>query len=94
MAAEQLPAEFDKGFKSAKPEVKELAGKVVSAVQAKDYPAAFAAVQSLATVPGTTRPQQSLAARALITITCLLQTAQSQGDEKAAEVMKEYRSMK
>jgi len=94
LAAEQIPSEFDKVFKHAKPEVKELATRVVSALQAKDYPAAFAAVQSLSAAAGATRQQQSLVARAIITVYGLLQTAQAQGDEKAAAVIQDYRSFK
>jgi predicted lipoprotein len=94
LPVEQIASEFDKGFKDAKQEVKDLAKKVVDAVQAKDYPAAHVAVQELSSAPGATKNQQTLAARAFVTITGLLQTAQSQGDEKAGTVLKTYQGTK
>jgi hypothetical protein len=95
LVAEQIPAEFAQGFKDAKPEVKELADKVVKALEAKDYPAAHQAVQDLTMSPAASKAQQLLATRAFLTITTLLQTAaQTQGDEKAAEALKIYQSTK
>ena len=94
LAADQIPSAFATGFKDAKPEVKDLADKVVKALEAKDYPAAHEAVQNLAMSPGATKSQQTLAARALVSVTELLQTAQSQGDEKAAEALKVYKGSK
>ena len=94
LPAEQIAGEFDKGFKNAKQEVKDLAKKVVDALQAKDYPSAHQAVQQLSAAPGATKNQQILAARAFVTIIGLLQTAQSQGDEKAATVLKTYQGTK
>jgi len=91
---DQIASEFDKGFKDAKLEVKDLAKKVVDALQAKDYPAAHQAIQELSIAPGATKNQQTLAARAFVTITALVQTAQSQGDEKAATVLKTYQGTK
>jgi len=91
---EQIAGEFDKGFKDAKPEVKDLAKKVVDALQAKDYPAAHGAVQELSGAPGATKNELTLGARAFVTITALLQTAQSQGDEKATTVLKTYQGTK
>ena len=94
LAAEQIPSEFATGFKDAKPEVKDQADKVLKALEAKDYPAAHEAAQNLAMAPGANKAQQTLAARALLTITGLLQTAQAQGDEKAAEALKTYQGTK
>lgn len=94
LPVEQIASEFDKGFKDAKQEVKDLAKKVVDALQAKDYPAAHLAVQELSSAPGATKNQLTLATRAFVTITGLLQTAQSQGDEKAAITLKNYQGTK
>ena len=94
LAAEQIPSEFAVGYKNAKPELKDLADKVLKALEAKDYPSAHQAVQDLAMSPAANKAQQTLAARALITITGLLQTAQAQGDEKAANALKVYQSTK
>lgn len=94
LAADQIPSAFSAGFKDAKADVKDLADKVVKALEAKDYPAAHEAVQNLAMSPNATTSQQTLSARALVSITELLQTAQSQGDEKAAEALKVYKGSK
>ncbi|HEY5910114.1 MAG TPA: hypothetical protein VJA21_05870 [Verrucomicrobiae bacterium] len=94
LAAENIPAEFEKGFAKAKPQVKELSSKVLSALQTKDYAAAYAAVQELCAAPEAGARQKELAARALLTITGLLQTAQSQGDQKAAEALQIHKMYK
>ena len=94
LAAEQIPAEFAASYKNAKPELKDLADKVLKALEAKDYPAAHQAVQDLAMSPAANKAQQILAARALLTITGLLQTAQAQGDEKAAAALNLYKASK
>ncbi len=94
LAAEQLPTEFDKTFAKANPGVKELATRVSSAVQAKDYSAAHQAIQALCGAAATTKAQKVLAQRALVTITDLLNTAQAQGDQKAAATLQDYRRSK
>lgn len=94
LPAEQIASEFDKGFKDAKQEVKDLAKKVLDALAAKDYPAAYQTCQDLCASPAATKDQQILASRAFITITGLLQTAQDQGDEKATAALKTYRNTK
>ena len=94
LAADQLPVEFDKGFAKAQPGVKELATRVGSAVQAKDYGAAHQAIQALCGAAEMSKAQKVLAQRALLTITDLLQAAQAQGDQKAAETLQGYRRSK
>ncbi len=94
LPVEQMSAEFSKAFQNAKPEVKELADKVLKAVESKAYPAAYQATQELTMAPGATPAQQALAARALMTVTGLLQTAQAQGDESAAAALKVIQSTK
>jgi hypothetical protein len=94
LAAENIPSEFAKGFSKAKPQVRELSAQIVSALQSKDYAAAYGSVQNLCALPEATQKERALAARALLTITGLLQTAQSQGDEKAAEVLNAYKMLK
>ena len=94
LAAEAIPAEFDKTFKDAKPKAKELATQITASLSKSNYPAAYAQVQALCAEPEANKEQKALAARALLTITDLLQTAQSRGDEKAAEaltIQKRYR---
>jgi hypothetical protein len=94
LAVDQIPIAFEKAFKSAPPDLKDLAAKVSIAVQTNDYPAAFAAVQALSATPGATAEQSRLAARAMMTINDLLQTAETKGDEIAAETLKIYKATK
>lgn len=91
---EQIPAEFGKTFSNAKPGAKDASDRVLKALADKDYPAAFQAVQELCSVGDATKPQQTLAARAMVTIQGLLQSAQAQGDEKATAAIKQYQSTK
>jgi len=78
----------------AKPEAKDLASQIVAAVQAKDYPKAFSGLQALSGQPDLTKPQINVCASALLTVNTLLQAAQAQGDTKAAETIKVFRSTK
>ncbi len=94
LAADQIPAAFSAGYKDAKADVKEVADKVVKALEVKDYPAAYQAVQELAMAPGATKANQTLAARAHLTILGLLQTAQAAGDENADAAIKLYNRTK
>jgi hypothetical protein len=92
LAAEQIPSEFNKIFAKASQAAKELSTGVAEMVQRKNYPAAYDAVQALMALPDLSKDQQMIAARALLTINGLLQAAQSQGDQKAAEVLRVQRS--
>ena len=94
LPAEQIAAEFGKAFSNAKQDVKDAADHVLKALAAKDYPAAYQADQELCSVGDATKAQQTLAARALVTIQGLLQSAQAQGDEKATAAIKQYQSTK
>jgi hypothetical protein len=88
LAVEAIPVEMQKAFHDAQPEAKENVGRLNSALQSKDFPTAYQEVQNLCNLPGETREQRALAARALLTLTGLLQTAQAQGDENAAAALK------
>jgi hypothetical protein len=90
LPADQFAATFNKAFAGAKAEAKDLAAQIVTAVQAQDYPKAFAQLQSLTSAPGLTKGQQSVLARALLTVNDLLAAAQSQGDQKAAQTIQTY----
>jgi len=76
-------------FNEARPAVKETVGRLTSALEGKDYPAAYQAVEALSNFQDQTREQRVLAARALLTITGLLQAAQAQGDQGAATALKQ-----
>lgn len=91
LSVQEMPAALDKAFSKAKPEVKDLANQVVAAVQAQDYAKAFQAVQNLANQPGLTKNQGLVASRAALTVTDLLHAAETKGDKKAAQTLKNYR---
>jgi hypothetical protein len=84
LAADQIAPELQKAYASAKPEFKDVVQKITAAMQEKDYPAANAGIQFLFTSAEGTKQQHLMAARAMLTITQLLQEAQAKGDTKAA----------
>jgi hypothetical protein len=88
LPVEQIPAELQKAFNSAGTEAKDVVGRVISALQSKDYPTAYEKIQTLCALQEETKEQRLLAARVLITLTGLLQTAQAQGDESAAAALR------
>jgi len=90
LPVDQFAATFNKAFAGAKAEAKDLAAQIVTAVQAQEYSKAFTQLQSLTSVPGLTKDQQSVLARALLTVNDLLAAAQSQGDQKAAQTIQTY----
>lgn len=94
LTVEELPGVLQKAFSTAKPEAKELSTQVVTSVQAKDYSKAFWAIQMIAGVPGLTKEQVKVTARATLTISSLLQTAEAEGNAKAAATLKQYRETK
>ena len=91
LTVEELPAVVEKAFSKAKPDTRTLASQVVAFVQAQEYPKAFQALQTLANGPDLTKEQLSVTSRATLTVNGLLQTAQSQGDQNAAQTLQNYR---
>ena len=87
----ELPGALEKAFRVAPAEAKDLAGQVVALVRAQDYPKAHPQLMALAATPKLTREQVDVTARGLITLNELLQAAQAQGDQKAAETLQTYR---
>ena len=95
LTAADLPTAFNKAFATAKPDAKQLANQVVSEVQAQNYSQAFNDLQPLINRPDLTKDQMSVATRGVATMQTALQTAaQSQGDTKADETLRTYRSTK
>lgn len=94
LSAEELPAALEKAFVKAKPEVKELAGAIAGSARNRDYPGAYVGLQTLSAKPGLKKEQQQVLASALVTVNGLLQTAQSQGDPKAAQMLNYLRATK
>ena len=91
LTEEELPSVLEKAFSTAKPEAKDLATQVVNSVKAKDYSKAFWGIQALPSVPGLTKEQVKITARATLTINELLQAAQAQGDAKATQTLQQHR---
>jgi len=78
---------MNKAFAKATSDVKEVVTRLNTALEAKDYPAAYEAVQLLFNLPVATKDQRMVSVRASLTINGLLQTAQAQGDPNAAAVL-------
>jgi hypothetical protein len=91
LALEDIPAALQKAFSKAKPEGKELVSQTVTSLQAKDYSKAFLALQALSGSSGLTKEQSSVTGRAFVSVNSALQSAQTQGDTKAAETLQTYR---
>ena len=94
LTLEELPGVMEKAFSAAKPQAKELATQVVTSVQAQDYSKSFWAIQNLGGVPDLNKEQANVAARATLTISALVQSAEAKGDAKAAQTMKRYMETK
>lgn len=92
LAVEKIGLEFKKGFADATPPTRAASAEVVSALEAKNYVAAFGAAQALCARTDMTEAQQILASRGLLTVNKLLQEAQASGDQNAAEAIQLYRS--
>jgi hypothetical protein len=94
LPADQIAPELQKAFARAQPPAKDLVEEIVAAVQTNGYAAAFQAVQVLGTVPNTTKEQRFLTTRAMLALESLLQSAQAQGDQNAAQAIKLYQKNK
>ena len=94
LAVEQIPAEIQKAFEKAKPDVKEFVVQFNTTLAAKEYAGAFQSIQALVNLPEATKEQRMVSVRAMMTIQGLLQAAQAQGDQKAAEVLTLQKRMK
>jgi hypothetical protein len=90
LALEQIPAELQKVFVNPSPEQKGLITELTENLQSKDFSAAFRTLQSFIQLRGLNKDQHLALARSQLTLTALLQSAQSQGDQKANTALKEY----
>ena len=91
LALDQLPAALEKAFTKARSEAKALANQVVAFLQAQDYTKAYTGLQNLLGKPSLTKEQINVTTRGSLTVTALLQSAQANGDAKAADALKAYR---
>ena len=94
LAVEQIPTEMNKAFAKAASDIKEVVNQLNTTLASKDYVAASQNIQMLFNLPVATKDQRMVTARAMLTINGLLQTAQAQGDQKAAAVLSEQRRLK
>ena len=92
VAAGQIPAELRRVFDQARPELKDAAGRISAALEAKDYAAAYQEAQELCALPEETPEQRTAGARVLLGVTVLAQTAAAQGDAQAAAALKLHRT--
>ena len=90
----EIPSDFQKTFAKASPEVKDVIGQAVAAIQSKDYPAAYTILQGVYHMPGVTQEERELASQTLLTLNGLMQTAESQGDQRAADFLRLQRATK
>ena len=91
---DQLPGALQSAFSGGSAEAKDLVSQVVAAIQAQDYSKAHPLLQTLSASPNLTKAQIEVTARGLLTVNELLQTAQAQGDQKAAQTLQNYRANK
>lgn len=91
LTEQEFSSVVERAFAGGKPpQAKEFATQLIEAFKAKDYSKAFGSAQSLSAVPDLSQEQANIVARASLTISALLQTAQAQGDTKAATTLQNY----
>jgi hypothetical protein len=94
LAVEQIPQELRKAFSRAPADVNETVSQLLASLEVKDYVIAYQMVQRLCNLPVATKEQRMISIRSMFTIQGLLQAAQSQGDQKAAEALAQQRRLK
>ncbi|HEV2211162.1 MAG TPA: hypothetical protein VG167_20550 [Verrucomicrobiae bacterium] len=94
MTAEQLETALDHAFSSAKTDLRQLETDIVSALKTPDYSRAYLQLQKLSSQTGLNNQQNQVVASGLLSVNQLLQTAQTQGDTNASQVLHNYRATK
>ncbi len=94
LAREEVAPTLDDAFKNAKPENKQAASDVVSALQGKDDPRAFVQLQSLSAKPDLTPEQRAAATRSMLSVLAQLQAAAANGNKAAEDLLQAYRASK
>lgn len=92
--AAELPGAMQQAFSTAEPPIKQVANEIVASFQAQDYSKAFLAAQDLTSRPGLTKEQVSTTTRATLTLSGMLQQAQTQGDQAATRTLDQYQRNK
>lgn len=86
ISTSDIPTESQNLFAKAAPEVKDLAGKAVAALQAQDWASAWVVFQALGERQDLTPEQREFVASSVMTIGAEMQKASAQGDERARAV--------
>ena len=94
LTLDQLPAALEKAFAKPKPEAGESLKTLLTALQEKDSPKAFMALQAISATSGLNKEQANVVAAGLMTLNNALQEAQGQGDPNAAQTLQTYRATK
>jgi hypothetical protein len=94
IAASDIPAESQSLFEKASPELKALAAKAGAAIQASDWPTAWALFQAMAERNDLTPEQQQLVASSIMSLGAEMQKASERGDERARELRQIHSSSK
>jgi|SRR5690349_2382011 len=94
LAPEQVAPTLNSAFKDAKPEVKEAANGVVSALQSQDAPKAFVQSQNLTERSDLTPEQRTAAALSRAAALMQLQAAAASGNKAAEDLLQAYRASK
>lgn len=94
IAAGDIPTESQNLFAKATPELRELAGKALSALEAQDWAAAWVAFQALGERKDLTTEQRQFVASAVMTVGAEMQKASAQGDERAQAIQRMHSSSK
>lgn len=89
LPAAQIPVEMRQAFAQAGSDVKELIEEIERALNSKDYTAAYQRMQLISNLPEATKEQRLVSARAVLTLTQLLQAAQAQGDQGAGDALRQ-----
>ncbi|MBK9137306.1 MAG: hypothetical protein IPM17_00820 [Verrucomicrobia bacterium] len=88
IAATDIPTESRNLFAKAAPEVRELAGKALAALDAQDWATAWVTFQAIGQRQDLTPEQRQFVASAVMTLGAEMQKAGAQGDERAQAVQR------
>jgi hypothetical protein len=94
LSADQVPAAISKAFSSAKPDLKELADRAVSSLQAEEPGKALLVLEGICAAPDLTKEQRDVASRAVLGLNEQLQAAAAKGDARAVEFLKARQATK
>ena len=94
MSLQEAPANLQKAFESAQPEVKKGAEEVAVAIQEQNDVKSFVSLQDLSARPDLSQEQRTAAAQAMIALNARLREAASKGDKRAEDMLNTYRAKK